>query len=68
MFSDQPIVPLRAANLTIDWIDTFDYLGIKLHHINTMRPLLQLAASRMTSRLLLMNRILGLNWGAPLEV
>ena len=30
MFSDQPIVPLRAADLTVDCIDTFDYLRIRL--------------------------------------
>ena len=65
MFSDQPVVPLQATDLTVDWVDTFDYLGIRLDHRLTMRPLLQMVASRMTSRLLLMNRISGLDWGAP---
>ena len=67
MFSDQPTVPLRA-NLTINWVDTFDYFRFRLDNRLTMRPLLRMLASRMISRLLLMNRILGLNWGAPSEV
>ena len=61
MFSDQPIVPLRAADLVIDWVDTFEYLGVRLDHRLTMRPLIQRVTSRMTTRLLLMNRIYGLD-------
>ena len=64
MFSDQPIFPLRAADLVIDWVDTFDYLGVRLDHRLTMKPLIWRVTSSMTTRLLLMNRISGLNWGA----
>ena len=40
MFGDQPIVPLRAADLDVDWVDTFDYLRVRLDHELTMKPLI----------------------------
>ena len=65
MFRRQPLQPLYLDGAPIEWVPTFDYLGIRLDCDLNMRALCRHLAARMTNRLLLMKRISGFTWGAP---